>query len=432
MSDLLGNINGVTDYYPQNMRNLEYIFEKFKKISELYCYNRYDTSILEKTDIYKIKTNNDDIYKELYTFESEGKNICLRPESTTSLVRLAKNMNNEPNMKLYNIGQYFRFEKNPNKYRKRCFYQWNVDIINCYETSSEIEILDMLLSFFVEINISNDIEIRISHRGAINYFLNTEMNIDINSDEVTKLYNIIDKINNVSREQTMIDLTNLKIMENKNIDIIFEFILEKNIDILIQKYDKNIHLVQLKNIIDTLSKLGMDMIKLDMTIVRGLNYYTGMVFEVFSKNKKINRAIAGGGRYDSIFTAFGQKARKCCGFAVGDVVLLELLKELKKLPDDNHIDYCIIPMNNTMYVDSLFMAKNIRAKNKSVCVYTNDSPYKLRSAYNYTDRMNASFAILVTENYCIDGLVSIKNMNLEEKDPNKNISVNFQEYLISI
>lgn len=430
MDKLLTNIHGINDYYPDHMKNLEYIFTAFNQVSKSYCFKRYDTCILEKTDIYAIKNNNDDIYKELYTFKSEGQNVCLRPESTTSLVRITKNIPNEPNTRLYNIAQYFRFEKKPNKYRKRCFYQWNVDIINCQNTTGEIEIIDMILSLFTQLNILEMIEIKISHRGAINLFLEEIIGLDIKCANISDIYNVIDKISKTSLQQTKLELEKIDILVDKNIDLLLEFIIETNIDVLIEKYATNIHLQQLKIILDTFSKLGYTNIVLDMSIVRGLNYYTGIVFEVFSRNQTIDRAIAGGGRYDSLYTAFQQKPRQCCGFAVGDVVLLELLKQSGKIPICKYnVDYCIIPIDASFYAESMYIAKKIRDEGKTVCVYTNESKYKLRNAYNYASRVNANYSILVTQEYNEKHIINLKNMNLNDNDIKKNMVLTLDDFI---
>lgn len=384
-------INGFRDFYPDQMIKQKWLFNKWNNICQLYGFQQYEPSIIEPLSLYK--KNNDDINKQMFIFKDGEQLVSLRPEITQSLLKMANNYI-KPNvspLKWYSISQCWRNEK-VSKGRKRDFFQWNVDIIDANNVKYDIELINILVNFFKSLNLTeNDITINISSKYLILKYLN-DNNINDNN-VINNIFNIVDKY------------------YKKPLNIIKQLL-----SIYLTNVDEFINLLQSDKILDcklielfNYSKIyNIDKwLKYDPFIVRGLSYYTGMVFEAFFKNTDIKRAICGGGRYKNIN---GDKEMECVGFGLGDVVIMEGLDSLKKLPifEINNIDYVIITLDN-LYNVGISIAEKLRSKNKKTILYNEDNK-KIKKAFSYADRLNAKYVIFIAPTEYNENCVILKDL----------------------
>lgn len=412
---------GTRDFYPDQFRIRQWLFNKWTETSERFGFNGYDGPILEKTNLYTRK-GGDDIINEMYcvTHQTNPNNpseikddICVRPEMTPTMVRMAKEIINVSTLPLrwYSIAQCWRYETTT-KGRKREHYQWNNDIMSGEKIPSIIEILSMIIYFFNSIGLtSNDIVINISNRMIIQEIL-SDMNID--ADKHEKAFNIIDKIKKVTSDEISQMLINEIGLNSQDVSLILKLVAVKNVNELstIIKSDNAIN--ELRTVLDALTLIGyQDWIQFDASIVRGLSYYTGIVFEAVSRNTDLKRSICGGGQYDNLFITYGyNKPVNTIGFGFGDVVILEILRELNKLPVlICNIDYCIVCYNYELYITSLKYATILRNKGFVVNQYMKTTK-KIKNGFDYANKIGAKYVILFCPEEFANDMIRIKNLTL--------------------
>ncbi|MBA3272920.1 MAG: histidine--tRNA ligase [Chthoniobacterales bacterium] len=300
---------GFRDFLPGECAMRNYIFARWREVSRRYGFVEYDGPVLEDLELFK-KKSGEEIVKQLYDFTDKGgRAVALRPEMTPTLARMvaAAHRDFRKPMKWFCIPQMFRYER-PQRGRLREHYQYNCDIIGEASLEADVELIavciDVLRSFgfFAE-----DVVVRISDREFWIDFLRSR---NVPEGQWQQMLEVIDKSGREPREKTAARLGELA---------------EPVIEIL----DGGGHSEKLDRLMDGLRHRGLaEFAKVDLGIVRGLAYYTGVVFEAFDRGGKL-RAIAGGGRYDHLVGQLsdGAVSSPALGFAMGDVVLGELIRE---------------------------------------------------------------------------------------------------------
>ncbi|ARF12516.1 histidyl-tRNA synthetase [Klosneuvirus KNV1] len=424
--------SGTRDFYPEDMVFRNWLFNHWKQVSREFGCLEYDAPIVEHAELWTLKSGGTDILNEMYSFEQDGIHLTLRPEITPSLSRMM--MNYLPTavlpLKLFSIPQCYRFE-NVSKGRKREFYQWNVDIFGAENVKSEIEIFMLIVAFLKRVGLtSNDVVIRISNRMILQKVLTK---IGVADDKLLTAYNIIDKIEKLSREEISQMLKENVGIDDSCIDAIYKMISVNTIDGLIEYLGENDETyLEMKKIFEYAEKVGIsEWILLDLKIVRGLNYYSGVVFECFTKQLDITRAILGGGVYSNMMESYGYSEHvNCIGFGLGDVVIETVIKELNLFPFENiGIEYVIIPFNDTFFCDACNIATRLREKGKMVDIYIKEN--KIRSAYSYADRKRADKVLMIAPSEWVNKQIVVKD--LRTTDPTKKqITVDLEQYLASL
>lgn len=303
---------GFEDFLPEDLNTRNYLFETWRKIAMRYGFVEYETPIIEFTDLYR-KKSGDEIVSELFSFTDRGKrDLALRPEVTPSLARLASQnqRNYSKPLKWFEIGSCFRAES-PQRGRRREFIQFNNDIVGEASPAADAELIAMLIDVMRAFGFtSKDVKIRLSDRKAWDIFLADH---ELPVDALPKFLTALDKLEK-DPEGTEKKLGELGIA----IDDVQAFI--ANPSAAAELFTP---------ITDSLAERGLaDFVVVDLSIVRGLAYYTGAVFELFSLKGK-HRAIAGGGRYDQLLALMsnGKVDLPAVGYAMGNVVVLDLIRE---------------------------------------------------------------------------------------------------------
>jgi histidyl-tRNA synthetase len=300
---------GFRDFLPDDCAARNYIFAKWREVARRYGFVEWDGPVLEPTELYK-KKSGDEIVGQLFNFTDKGeREVALRPELTPTLARVVAAHEREfkKPLKWFSIGPFFRYEKQQ-RGRLREHFQLNCDILGEADANADVELvalaIDILRGFgFTE----RDFVVRISDREFWTDFLREQK---VPAERWEEILHVIDKSEREPREKTAEKLGQLA---------------EPVLSIL----SKGGRSEKLERLVDGLRARGLaDFVDVDVRIVRGLAYYTGMVFEVFDRAGKL-RAVAGGGRYDSLIENLSDGAVKmpALGFAMGDVVLGELIGE---------------------------------------------------------------------------------------------------------
>jgi histidyl-tRNA synthetase len=341
---------GFRDFLPDQCAARNYIFARWREVARRYGFVEWDGPVLEPTELYK-KKSGAEIVDQLFNFTDKGeREVALRPELTPTLARVFATHEREfkKPLKWFSIGQFFRYEKQQ-RGRLREHFQLNCDIIGEGDLSADTELvavcIDILCAFgFTE----KDIVVRISNRDFWTNFLREK---NVSPDRWDELLQTIDKSEREPRDKTAEKLGKLA-------DPVFALLKGGGKS---EKLDK---------LVDGLSMRGLgDFVSIDVGIVRGLAYYTGIVFEVFDRAGKF-RAIAGGGRYDNLIQQLsdGAVSMPASGFAMGDVVLGEVIKEIpsaheamqKGIASDRKIDLYIVIAKEERRADALTQIQLLR------------------------------------------------------------------------
>jgi len=341
---------GFRDFLPDACAARNYIFASWREVARRYGFLEWDGPLLEPTDLYKKKSGTE-IIDQLFNFTDKGeREVAMRPELTPTLARViaAHEREFKKPLKWFSIGQFFRYEKQQ-RGRLREHFQLNCDIVGEAAPAADIELLalciDLLRAFgFTE----KDFVVRISDREFWTDFLREK---DVPPDRWDDVLQVIDKFGREPREKTVEKLGGLA-------DPVLKILGEAG------KSEK------LDQLINSLRGRGLaDFVDVDVRIVRGLAYYTGIVFEVFDRPGKL-RAIAGGGRYDNLIGQLsgGAVSMPALGFAMGDVVLGELINETpharKQMQDavaaEHKIDIYIVIAKEERRADAFWQIQQLR------------------------------------------------------------------------
>lgn len=345
---------GFRDFYPEPVPNADawsadaraHIFNCWRATARRYGFREYDGPPLEPLELYTTKSG-DEIVAQLYNFVDKGERaVALRPEMTPTLARMAAahERNYKKPIKWFAIPQLFRYERQQ-KGRLREHFQFNADIIGENDRAADAELIALLIDTLRALGLTaDDFVVRLSSRNAWQDFFAQRCG---ESAKAYEFYQIIDKI---EREDPAHSEARLKAL-GFSYQEVRDFITD------------SAPTPELNSILQNLAARGLGaFVKVDYNVIRGLAYYTGPVFEAFDK-KGAFRAIAGGGRYDSLVKLIsgGKVDLPALGFGMGDVVLAELLKERKLLPafDTNTDVFCLIE-DEALRPPSLGLIQNLR------------------------------------------------------------------------
>ena len=409
-------VKGTRDFFPEEMRLRNWLFEIWRRASVQAGFEEYDTCVLEHEDLY-IRKAGDEISKQLFSFEDKsGRRLSLRPEMTPSLARLILQHNKSLSfpIKWFSMPQCFRYER-MTKGRRREHFQWNADIIGQPHILAEAEILMLLISACESMGLTKkEFKVFINDRRILNAIL-TQINVpeDLHSTVMV----ILDKRDKISSEALVAMLEDTG-MSAKQVGQLNEYLSNTDLKDLEENLSDTTGVEQLHSLMDMMDTAGCSgYLKFDISIVRGLSYYTGAVFEVNSPEKK-HRAICGGGRYDSLLSAFGGETVPAVGFGFGDVVVLDVLKELGRFPElPRKLDYTIIPFASEQVGIALKIAAELRMRGS--VVDCNFSMKKMKKTMRQANESGAAKAILLFPEELAEDKVVIRDMILHEQKPVK-------------
>lgn len=329
-----GALPGFRDFYPEQFAERAHITSAWREAARRFAFVEYDGPPLEPLELYT-KKSGDEIVGQLYNFTDKGgREISLRPEMTPTLARMAAaraNALRKP-IRWFSVPQLFRYERQQ-RGRLREHFQLNVDVIGEADVTADAELLAVAIEIMSALGLSSsDVRARVSDRRLLHAILSA---LGVSDEQAPAVFAVIDKFErqprDVSREKFL-----AAGLSAESVDAIFELLAESTLDHIERKYGSAPGVPELladfRRYFDCLDALGvLSWVTLDLKIVRGLAYYTGIVFELFDAKGEL-RAICGGGRYDNLLKSLGGVDLPALGFGMGDVVLGELLRDRGLLP----------------------------------------------------------------------------------------------------
>ena len=410
---------GTRDFFPKDKRIRDYLFEVMNSTAISFGYESYDGPLLEEVELYKAKSGEELINDQIYSFTDRGERfVAIRPEMTPSLARMVAQVHRETSKPLrwFSIPNLMRYEK-PQRGRVREHWQFNCDIFGAPGRLGELEILQIAVELFENYGANHShFEILLNDRHIVDQVFNKLM--AITPEQAHRLYKIIDKSKKVTNEALTKMVSEIGL--EKNVENIFYSYLQ------LQNFDQVIHFLkthqleiaaqEFLNFFEMTKKAGLEKyLKYDPTIVRGLDYYTGIVFEIFDKHPDNRRALCGGGAYANLLQIFNEDQLPGVGLGLGDVTLKDFLEVHQLLPNFD------IPINDvfvTFQEDSglemaLALAKNLR-KSK-LKIITSLETLKLKKVFPIAEKKGAHFVILIGAEDINQKKIQLKNLKTKDQ-----------------
>lgn len=403
---------GARDFYPEDKRLQKYMFSKWREIVERYGYEEYDAPILEPLDIYLAKTGEEIVNEQTYVFEDRGaRKVVIRPEMTPTVSRMVAGRRQELGYPLrwYSIPNLWRYER-PQRGRLREHWQLNVDIFGVQGTSAELEIITLVNDMFKAFGAtSNMYGIKLNHRGLIDYLLGDYLKLkEVQAQKIGKL---IDRMHKMERSAFIAKVDEILDARQKEADAAEKLLAvldASELKDLPEEAQEQPAAKELKDLLEKLKAFGVSNVSFDGTLMRGFDYYTGIVFEVFDKDPENNRSMLGGGRYDGLVGLFGVQPVPTVGFGWGDVTLANFLQGHGLMPALKPETDIYVVLVGDVLVRAQKVVNALRYKGLNTAVDL--SGRKLGDQFKTADKKGVKYALIVGEDELKTELFKLKNL----------------------
>jgi histidyl-tRNA synthetase len=416
---------GVRDFFPEDMFVQNYIFDKMKDTVKKFGYVEYGASVLEAADLYRAKSGEEIVNEQTYNFiDRGGREVAMRPEMTPTLARMiaARRRELPTPIRWFSIPNLFRYE-NPQRGRLREHWQLNVDIFGVKGIEAETEVIsvahELMKSFGFK---DNDFEVRINSRKITDYIIRDEF--ALNEEDGHKIVKLLDRKAKLPKETFDEEV---KLILGDRAQAFFTILNSKNFEEFVtaipsvvdfcdckgevpeDKKEMVKAIAEIRELMASLEALGIGNVVFDQTIMRGFDYYTGIVFEIFDNNPANKRAVFGGGRYDDLLALFGNDKVPAVGFGTGDVIIRDLMETYGTLPKyENHtkLYICLAEQSAMGYAQET--AQDLREQNISVAI--DYSGKKIGDQIKAADKMGIPYIVVMGEEEVKTGQLKIKNI----------------------
>jgi len=362
---------GTRDFYPDEFRQREWLFDCFRRVAHRFAFEEVDAPMLEDAELF-IRKAGEEIVDQLYHFETHGHHLALRPEMTPSIARLVMARSGALRMPLrwFTVTQNWRYER-MQRGRKREHFQWNMDIWGEPGVAAEAELIGALFSAVDEMGLPRGtVKVRLNSRALLEESLRGGVLRD-RPEAFEPLCIVIDKLEKIGPEAVMGQLTSAEggigLSETAAEDVL-QMLGARNLDEAAAHVGADSPaLGDLRRLFELLEAYGVDdHVLFDASVVRGLAYYTGIVFEAFDAAGQL-RSICGGGRYDRLSETLGGKAIPAVGFGFGDMVIAELLQDQNRMPElPRRVDDLVFAFEDAQREQAIRLASRLRSGDRRV------------------------------------------------------------------
>ena len=398
---------GTRDFYPENMRLQNYILGTMRRVAERYGYQEYGASIMEESDIYRAKTGEEIVNEQTYTFTDRGgRDVTLRPEMTPTVARMVAGKRRELNfpVRWYSIPNCFRYER-PQRGRLREFWQLNVDMLGSTSLVADAEMIQMsydtMLAFGAK---AENFTVKLNSRKLMNELFSEVLALD--EEKSYRLAKLIDKKDKL--EPVVFETSARELVADK-FEVLNEFLGAKTVTELPEIIRSSQNVAELEKVLTILNAQGIENCIFDPTLMRGFDYYTGIVFEVFDTGPENNRSLFGGGRYDNLVDLFGADPVPAVGFGMGDLPMENYLETYGLIPElASGITLTICTIDPSAIPKSLELASILRAQGVSVAVDYTDK--KLGAKIKSAEKEKVRYVVCVGENEIAEDKYTLKKL----------------------
>jgi histidyl-tRNA synthetase len=404
---------GTRDFYPEDLRRRDWLFGHFRAVAHAFGFEEVDAPVLESEELFTRKAG-EEISEQLFRFELHERRYALRPEMTPSLARMlmARAGSLRLPVRWFTVTQNWRYER-MTRGRKREHYQWNMDIWGEPGVGAEAELIAALFSLLDRLELPRDaVKVRLSSRALLEETLRAKM-LAKRPEVFPALCVIIDKLEKIGAAgvtELLVDAAGPVRLAAAEARELVAWLELRELGAAAAAAPKGSPAAaSLGELFELLAGYGVaDRVVFDASIVRGLAYYTGIVFEAFDAGRTL-RAICGGGRYDGLLETLGGPKLPAVGFGFGDVVILELLSDLGRLPEiPRRIDAVVIALTPAERPAAIRLATALRGEGASVELALGQP--KLKRALADADKSGARRAYLVGPEEVARGTALVRDL----------------------
>jgi histidyl-tRNA synthetase len=401
MKSLIQSLKGTRDFYPEIMATRTWLYNKIRQVSQRFGYQEYEGPFLEPIDLYAAKSGEELVKEQSFVFPDRGGDlITLRPELTPTLARMVAQRQKQlvyP-LRWWSFGPFWRYER-PQKGRTREFFQWNIDMIGVDSPEADAELITVAAEFFREVGLSpTRVQILVNDRRLINREFDR---IGIEAEQRPETLRWIDRRDKMSNDEWNSYAQDIGLTDSQ-----FNAMTEVLADQDLWKQSE-----EMQRLFKAIKALGAEAyVRYAPNVIRGLDYYTGTVFEAWDMDGEF-RAMFGGGRYDNLVAAVGGDPLPGVGFAMGDVIATLILKKFGLIPQE--IDACpaqvmVTAFDETMLPASYQLAAELRQAGINVICYP--EPVKLARQFKFADRIGAQVVLVLGPDEEKQEVVTVKDL----------------------
>jgi histidyl-tRNA synthetase len=402
MKRIIPPVKGTRDFYPEQMAIRSWLYDAARSVAQSFGYQEYEAPMLESLALYAARSGEELVSEQAYVFADRGGDqIALRPELTASLARMIAQKQDQLTfpVRWWSFGPFWRYER-PQRGRTREFFQWNVDILGADSPEADAENVAVLAAFFQRVGLQpeqvlilvNDRRLMDSSLEGLGVDAKLRPGVSVWLDRRARMPS-----DAWESEGRQVGLTALQVSELKA---------------LLQDQELWKRSQELRRFFAAVEALGFaKFVRFDPSIVRGLQYYTGTVFEAWEVGGDIRRAILGGGRYDNLLSEMGGTRLPAVGFAMGDLVMTLLLEKYQLLPTGLSVypaPVLVTLFDRDTLPATLQLAGDLRRAGLNVATYT--EPDKLSRQFKYADRTGVLVALVLGPEEIRSGQVSVKDL----------------------
>ncbi len=405
MAEIVRRVKGTRDFYPDQMAIRRWMFDIIRRVSTRFGYQEYDGPCLEFIDLYAAKSGEELVKEQSFVFTSRGgEDLTLRPELTPTLARMVAQKQYDLPLPLrwWSIGPMWRYEK-PQRGRTREFFQWNIDLVGAGSVAADAEIVAVAATFLKEAGLSPDqVRIYVNNRRLMDAAF---ARLEISKDLGKQVFRVVDKLDKLSEPAWRKYALESGLTETQ-VDALLELLNDND---LWQESEELVEFFKL------LAAFGIqDYVQYNPRVIRGLDYYTGTVFEAFELGGQ-GRAIFGGGRYDNLVADVGGNALSGVGFAMGDVVIELVLTDAGVIPANlgEKPQVLVTVFDEATLPESLKAAVRLREAGLRTVVYPEAD--KMGKQFKFADKLDIPVAVILGPDEVKAGQAAVKNLKTREQ-----------------
>jgi histidyl-tRNA synthetase len=399
MKTTIQSVKGTRDFYPEEMAARTWLYQVIREVSESFGYQEYDGPFLERIDLYAAKSGEELVKEQAFVFQDRGgDSITLRPELTPSLARMVAERQNELAFPLrwWSYGPFWRYER-PQKGRTREFFQWNIDLIGPNSPEVDAELVAVCATFFQKVGLTpKQVKILVNNRELMDAEL---AKLGIQAELKKSAFHLIDrkdKLSPIAWEAYAAEVG----LNPQQFQGIKDLLADPNLWRRSEAF---------KRFFETVENLGVaEYAQFDPQIIRGLDYYTGTVFE--AKDLDGGRSLLGGGRYDNLVSDVGGDPLAAVGFAMGDVMATLVLQKYGRIPPYIPVKAAVLVtvFDKGLLNGSFRLAAELRQAGIQVICYPEAA--KLPKQLKFADRMGIRYAVIMGPDEAANDTVTLKDL----------------------
>ncbi|MCE5206818.1 MAG: histidine--tRNA ligase [Chloroflexi bacterium] len=400
MKPTIQSVKGTREFYPEDMAARRWLYQTIREISESFGYEEWDGPFLEKIDLYAAKSGEELVKEQSFVFEDRGGDpVTLRPELTPSLARMIAQRQNQLIFPLrwWSFGPFWRYER-PQKGRTREFFQWNIDLMGADSPEADAELISVAASFLERVGYRpGQVQIRVNNRELMDTVLS---DLGIPKEMRPSIFKLIDKKAKLSSQGWQDYATEIGLSDQQFTGLCGVL---DDPDLWKQSF-------AMVRVFKGIEAYGLsDYVRFDPMIIRGLDYYTGTVFEAIHLTEG-GRSILGGGRYDNLVADVGGTPLGGVGFAMGDVMIQVLLREDHLLPSFKTVParVMVAVFNMETQLDAIQLSSTIRHERINVITFPEQA--KLARQFKYADRLGIRYVVLAGPEEIAQNMFALKDL----------------------